>query len=68
MEAIMQSTGDTEEIKQEQDENTRIYKRDNQQLIFSTWINYESVAVDFVYCYNNGRGEKWKKLILLEQL
>lgn len=26
MEAIMQSTGDTEEIKQEQDENTRIYK------------------------------------------
>ena len=26
MEAIMQSTGDTEEIKQEQDENTKIYK------------------------------------------
>ena len=25
MEAIMQSTGDTEEIKQEQDENTKIY-------------------------------------------
>lgn len=27
MEAIMQSTGDTEEIKQEQDENTKIYKQ-----------------------------------------
>ena len=26
MEAVMQSTGDTEEIKQEQDENTKIYK------------------------------------------
>ena len=26
MEAIMQSTGDTEEIKQEQDENTKIYE------------------------------------------
>ena len=26
MEAIMQSTGDTEEIKQEQDENTKIYQ------------------------------------------
>lgn len=26
MDAIMQSTGDTEEIKQEQDENTKIYK------------------------------------------
>ena len=26
MEAVMQSTGDAEEIKQEQDENTRIYK------------------------------------------
>ena len=27
MEAIMQSTGDAEEIKQEQDENTKIYKK-----------------------------------------
>ena len=27
MEAIMQSTGDTKEIKQEQDENTKIYKQ-----------------------------------------
>ncbi|MCI7813995.1 MAG: hypothetical protein SO016_09305 [Lachnospiraceae bacterium] len=29
---------------------------DNHRLIYSTKINYESVVVDFGYCYNSGRG------------
>ena len=34
---------------------------DNHRLIYSTKINYESVVVDFVYCYNSGRGDKHER-------
>lgn len=58
MEAIMQSTGDTEEIKQEQDENTRIYK-----LFMSAKecgnIDMERSAVELL-------AENYKKMLALD--
>ena len=34
----------------------------NYQLILSTKINHESIAVDFVCCYNGGRGDNMKEI------
>lgn len=34
----------------------------NYQLILSTKINHESIEVDFVYCYNSGRGDNMKEI------
>ena len=58
MEAIMQSTGDTEEIKQEQDENTKIY-----QLFMaakeSNDMDMERSAVEML-------AENYKKMFVLD--
>lgn len=58
MEAIMQSTGDAEEIKQEQDENTKIYKK-FMSAKDSNDLDAERAAVEML-------AENYKKMFALD--